>query len=131
MEAEPLAYLVDSVIFIDHFNDIEAATVWLARHHAQAAVSVITRAEVLAGFDRRRARRAVRLLDRFPTLVIDRAIADRAARLRRQFRWKMPDAFQAALAKHHRLRLVTRNTKDFPPARYAFVLVPYKLGNEQ
>src|SRR5437016_764279 len=30
------------------------------------------------------------------------------ATLRRRYRWKMPDALQAAVATHHKLRLATR-----------------------
>jgi hypothetical protein len=89
---------------------------------------VITRAEVLAGFDPAGMAAAAGLLDRFPTLGIDRPVADLAARLRREHRWKIPDALQAALASYHSLGLVTRNTRDFPPDRHAFVVVPYVLG---
>jgi hypothetical protein len=120
--------LLDSVILIDHFNGVAAATAFLADRHLEAALSVITRAEVLAGFPSvDRAAKAATLLDRFPTLGIDRSIADLAAALRREHRWRLPDAFQAAIAQHHGLKLVTRNTRDFPPARFEFVLVPYKL----
>jgi len=120
-----LRYLLDSVILIDHFNGIAAATAYLGETRGEAAVSVITRAEVLAGFGPADAGLAAALLDRFPTLDIDRPIADLAARLRHDLRWKMPDALQAALARHHGLHLVTRNTRDFPPDRYPFVVVPY------
>ena len=120
--------LLDSVILIDHFNGVPAAGAYLASTRGEAAVSVITRAEVLAGFDAADAALAAALLDRFPTLGIDRTIADLAARLRREVRWKMPDALQAALARHHGLRLATRNTRDFPAGRFAFVEVPYSLG---
>lgn len=95
----------------------------------RAAISVITRAEVLAGFDPEGATIATRLLDRFPTFIIDQAIADLAAHLRREYRWKMPDAFQAAIAKYHALQLVTGNTRDFPPDRHAFVVIPYTLSH--
>jgi predicted nucleic acid-binding protein len=122
-----LRYLIDSVILIDHFNGREAATRWLFRTAGDAAVSVITRAEVLTGFDAEAAPAALGLLDRFPTLAIDRPVADLAARLRREHRWKMPDALQAALSSYHSLTLVTRNTRDFPPDRFGFVLVPYVL----
>jgi len=120
-----LRYLLDSVILIDHFNGIGEATAYLGETRGEAAVSVITRAEVLAGFDAADAGLAAALLDRFPTLDIDRTVADLAARLRHDLRWKMPDALQAALARHHGLHLVTRNTRDFPPDRYPFVVVPY------
>jgi predicted nucleic acid-binding protein len=91
------------------------------------AISVITRAEVLTGFEGRDRQLARRLLDRFPLLIIDRPIADLAATLRRQNRWKMPDALQAAIARHHKLKLATRDTDDFPPKRYRFVIVPYTI----
>jgi predicted nucleic acid-binding protein len=122
-----LRYLLDSVILIDHFNGRAEATdclVWMA---GESALSVITRAEVLTGFGEGSAEVASILLDQFPTLGIDMAVADLAARFRREHRWKMPDAFQAALAHYHGLTLVTRNTKDFPPERYPFVKVPYVL----
>ena len=119
--------LLDSVILIDHFNGMAAATGYLSAHHSDAAISVITRAEVLTGFERHAARKAARFLDCLPTLGIDQAIADRAAALRRKYGWKLPDAFQAAIARQHGLRLVTRNRRDFPPQRHRFVVIPYGI----
>ena len=123
-----LSLLLDSVILIDHFNGRLEATRYLSRVGGTSALSVITRAEVLAGFDPVGTALAVRLLDRFPTLGIDTAVADLAARLRREHRWKMPDALQAAVARHHGLDLATRNTRDFPPEAHSFVVVPYALS---
>lgn len=125
-----LSYLVDSVILIDHFNGIEAATRFLTENHSTAAVSPITRAEVLTGFEPGGDDAARALLDRLPTLPIDREIADRAAALRREHRWKLPDALQAAVARYHGLRLVTRDADDFLPERHDFVLIPYRLEPE-
>lgn len=119
--------LLDSVILIDHFNGIAAATRYLAEVRAEAAISVITRAEVLSGFRGGAERKGRQFLDCFPTLAIDQAIADAAAVLRRRHRWKLPDAFQAALARVHRLKLATRDRKDFPPERHRFVVVPYRI----
>lgn len=122
-----LNYLLDSVVLIDHFNGIEAATAFLAGRGSRCAVSVITRAEVLAGFDEAGAALASGLLDGFPALPITAEIADLAASLRRTQRWKLPDALQAAVAAHHGLTLVTRNTRDFRPGGMPEVLVPYRL----
>jgi predicted nucleic acid-binding protein len=116
--------LLDSVILIDHFNGVAAATNYLAAHYPDAAVSVITRAEVLTGFEQRVAGKAMRFLDCFPTLGIDQATADLAASLRRDHGWKLPDAVQAAIAQQYGLRLVTRNARDFPPQRHRFVVIP-------
>jgi predicted nucleic acid-binding protein len=121
-----VSVLLDSVILIDHLNGIAAATRYLGSMGG-ASVSVITRAEVLAGVSAKDASPVLRLLDRFPTLPIDRAAADLAAELRRQYRWRLPDAFQAALAQLHGLKLATRNTRDFPPQQHAFVVVPYSV----
>ncbi len=119
--------LLDSVILIDHFNGVAAATNYLSEHHPDAAISVITRAEVLTGFEPRAASKAAQFLDCFPTLGIDQATADLAAALRRDHGWKLPDAFQAAIAQQHGLRLVTRNRRDFPPQRHRFVVIPYDV----
>lgn len=65
-----LTRLLDSVILIDHFNGIDRATRYLAAASGTCAVSVVTRAEVLAGFDLADESLALPLLRRFPTLGI-------------------------------------------------------------
>ena len=47
-----LKFLVDSVILIDHFNGIDAATSYLRSVAKQARISALTRAEVLVGLAR-------------------------------------------------------------------------------
>jgi len=123
-----MSVLLDSVILIDHLNGRSAASTFL-RKVEDASISVITRAEVLSGVDSDAANSVRRLLDHYPTLPIGIEIADLAAELRRSHGWKLPDAFQAALAQHHSLKLATRNTRDFPPGKYPFVIVPYRLSS--
>jgi predicted nucleic acid-binding protein len=119
-------FLVDSVILIDHLNGVVKATNWLKSHSGgEAVISVITRAEVLAGATEKEKHLVMGLLDKFECLPLEPRIADSAAELRRAKGWKLPDAFQAALAIENSLDLVTRNTKDFNPAKNDFVLVPY------
>lgn len=115
------------MILIDHFNGVAAATAFLVDNGENAAVSVITRAEVLAGFGAAQVPLARELLDGFPSLPITVEIADRAAALSHSQRWKLPDALQAAVAEHHRLVLVTRNTRDFQPGGADEVVVPYRV----
>jgi predicted nucleic acid-binding protein len=122
--------LLDSVIVIDHLNGVDLATEYLRQVGPNAHVSAITRAEVLAGVPAAKAARVRALLDALPLVVIDAPVADLAAELRRSFRWRLPDAIQAAVAIHHGLRLATRNTKDFPPRRHDFVVVPYELRRQ-
>jgi predicted nucleic acid-binding protein len=119
--------VLDSVILIDHFNSVDQATAYLQQVGEGAAITAITRAEVLTGFDTADVPLASALLSRFRLLVIDGPIADLAAQLRREHRWKLPDALQAAAARQNGLRLATRNTKDFPPERFPFIHVPYTL----
>ena len=123
-----MTHLLDSVILIDHFNGFKKATEYLTTIHPSAAISVITRAEVLVGFNEEDdPKRAIMLLNSFPNLDLTLQIADLAAQLRRRHRWKLPDAFQAAIANYHGIRLATRNTKDFDPDRFDFVTIPYSL----
>jgi predicted nucleic acid-binding protein len=119
--------LLDSVIVIDHLNGVGEATAFLRAQGGAAAVSAITRAEVLAGCAPLEAPRVASLLDRYRFLPMDAPIADEAARVRRDTALKLLDAIQAAFALRHGLRLATRNTKDFAPARFPFVFAPYRL----
>jgi predicted nucleic acid-binding protein len=119
-----LSVLLDSVILIDHLNGVLAATRYLESLQ-EANISVITRAEVLAGLTQAAVPAVMEWLDRYPTFVIDRRTADLAADLRRLHKWKLPDALQAAVAQQHGLQLATRNTRDFSPRRHSFVVVPY------
>jgi hypothetical protein len=121
------AVLLDSVVVIDHLNGIEPATAYLREVAERAAISAITRAEVLSGVDPDGWRAIRRLLDRFRLVPIDAPVADRAAGLRHRHRWRLPDALQAAVALEHGLRLATRNTRDFKPDQHDFVVVPYTL----
>ena len=121
-------YLLDSVIIIDHFNGVEAATDFLAANGGDCSISVITRAETLARFTSESEPLARELLDSFATLPVTVEVADAAARLRRTQRWKLPDAIQAAIALQEGLTLVTRNTRDFRDNGPVSVEIPYQIG---
>ena len=106
--------LIDSVIIIDHLNGMKKASRYLLDlDPAATAVSVITRAEVLAGLEEENKSNTKALLDMYVTLIIDLSISDLAAELKKKYRWKLPDAFQAGLALYHKIKFSTRNTKDF------------------
>ena len=120
--------LIDSVILIDHLNGIEKATRFIAKlDPLETAISVITRAEILTGLDEDQQAEVIPLLDQYQLLIINKPIADLAANLRRKYGWKLPDAFQAALAQNHKVKLSTRNTKDFNPQKHDFVEIPYTV----
>lgn len=121
--------LIDSVILIDHLNGIPEASDWLAGEGwDRLAISAITRAGVLAGAAGEEVVLIGHLLDSFPCLPLDAETADRAASIRRETRLRLLDAFQAALAEVHNLKLVTRNTRDFPREKFEYVVIPYELN---
>lgn len=103
--------LVDTDIFIDHLRG--AVELKPGRHRLQ--YSVITRAELFAGATGTDL--AARVLAPFREIPVDRAIAERAGRLRRESGLRLPDALIAATALEHGLRLATRNKQHFDPVR--------------
>lgn len=128
MEFSMIERLIDSIILIDHLNGIEKATRFIIDlDPLETAISVITRAEILTGLDEGQQPKVIQLLDQYQLLIVDKPIADLAAKLRREHRWTLPDAFQAALAQHHKIKLTTRNLKDFNPQEHDFVEIPYRL----
>ncbi len=103
--------LIDTDIFIDHLRGANELRPGRHRLH----FSVITRAELLAGNS---ASDAVNLLlSPFREIPVDRAVAERAGRVRREAGTRLPDALIAATALEHGLGLVTRNRKDFENVR--------------
>ena len=94
-----LTILLDSVILIDHLRGISQATGYLRSVRGEAAISVITRAEVLAGVSSPDYDQVVQLLDSYSNLAIDAAIATLAAELRRQHKWKLPFSGRASHAR--------------------------------
>jgi predicted nucleic acid-binding protein len=104
-------YLIDTDIFIDH---LRGARTFDPKSH-RVHYSVVTRAELFAGS---RGSDAVRtVLSPFREVEIDRAIAERAGRVRRETGIRLPDALIAATAVERKLSLFTRNRSDFEKVR--------------
>lgn len=103
--------LVDTDILIDHLRG--AAELKAGSHRLH--YSVITRAELFAGTTGTDL--ATRLLAALREIPVDRAIAERAGRIRRESGLRMPDALIAATALERTLRLATRNRKEFQLVR--------------
>ncbi len=120
-------YLLDSTALIDYMNGIKPAIAWISGlSPGEACVSVVTRAEVLT--------KAVKdwelvshFLDEYDCLPVGPEDADIAAGLRANYRIKLPDAFQAALAQNHELTLITRDTTDFKKIPHLRYKTPYKI----
>ena len=103
--------LVDSDVFVDHLR----GTVALAAGRHRLHYSVVTRAELFAG--NTATNLASQLLAPFRELPVDRAVAERAGRVAREFGTRLPDALIAATALEHGLGLVTRNVRHFESIR--------------
>ena len=101
--------LVDTDIFIDHLR----GTAELRPGKHRLYYSVVTRAELFAGTSA--TARASLLLSPFRELPVDREVAERAGRIRRETGIRLPDALIAATALENGLSLATRNRKDFEP----------------
>lgn len=103
--------LVDTDIFIDHLR----GAVELRSDQHRLHYSVITRAELFAGSEGTGL--AARVLAPFREIAVDRSIAERAGRIRRESDLRMPDALIAATALERHLSLATRNKKHFEAVR--------------
>jgi predicted nucleic acid-binding protein len=103
--------LIDTDVFIDHLRGAAELRPGRNRLH----YSVITRAELFAGNTATGS--ASQLLAPFRELSVDRAVAERAGRVAREFGLRLPDAIIAATALEKGMQLSTRNTKDFESVR--------------
>ena len=117
--SEPVAdLLVDTDVFIDHLRGARELRPGRNRLH----YSVITRCELLSG--------AVgsalvqQLLEPFRELAVDRPVAERAGRIRRETGIATPDALIAATAIENGLTLVTRNRRHFQLVRQLRIREP-------
>ena len=103
--------LIDTDVFIDHLRG--AVKLSPGRHRIH--YSVVTRAELFAG--NAATDLSSRLLAPFREILVDRAIAERAGRIVREFSVRLPDALIAATAIEHELSIVTGNRNHFQPIR--------------
>src|SRR2546423_6574455 len=99
--------LVDTDVFIDHLRGAAELKAGRNRLH----YSVITRAELFAGNSA--SDLTMRLLGPFREISVDRSIAERGGRIRRETGIRLPEALIAATALERGLILTTRNIRDF------------------
>jgi len=99
--------LVDTDVFVDHLRGAHQLSPKRHRLH----YSVVTRAELFAG--NTATDLVTTLLAPFREIPVDRVIAERAGRIRRDTDIRLPDALVAATAIEGRMGLATRNQGDF------------------
>lgn len=117
--------VIDSNILIDYLRGVPAARDELARYE-RTSVSVITWIEVMSGATPDEEPIVRQFLDGFELREVTAGIAERAVRLRRSGKVRLPDAIIWATALELGQMLVTRNTRDFPLDDPG-VRVPYRL----
>ena len=119
-----MSALFDTNILIDYLSGVRAARSEMKRY-GDAAISVITWTEVMAGALPEHEVETRAFLAIFHQLPITSEISERAVVLRRQWKLKLPDAIILATAQISGRLLVTRNTKDFPEDEPG-IRVPYR-----
>jgi predicted nucleic acid-binding protein len=100
--------LVDTDVFVDHVRGARRLMV----NGDVVSYSVVTRCELFAG-SRTDEEALHTLLAPFDEIPVDRSVAERAGRVRRETGTRIADALIAATALEHGLTLVTRNARDF------------------
>ena len=123
--------LIDTDILIDHLRKNIAALDFLSSAlggNPSVFLSVISRAEILAGIRKGEAEVVDSLFQVIPSITVDDAIADRAGSYLRKFgkshNLNIGDALIASTAREMGLSLVTKNVKHFP-MRDIEIIRPY------
>jgi hypothetical protein len=113
--------LLDSNVLILHLRKRGSASDFLLQwgREDNLCISVVTRAEIIAGMRPREEMLTIELLGAMPSESVTPSIADRAGRLiynlvRNGVRLSFPDALIAATALEHNLILVTTDARHFP-----------------
>ncbi len=115
-------YLLDTDILFLHLRDhpdMTASPIRWSKTSVLYNISMLTRAEVLAGMRPHEESCTMELLESLTSIVVDEAVADQAGRsiyqyARQGIQISFPDALTAATALQHDLTLVTTNFKHFP-----------------
>lgn len=116
----------DTNILVDYLNGIPAAKRELEQYE-EVTISLVTWMEVLAGADDAKEEAVARdFLSQFNIQSLDKSVAERAIKIRRQHKLKLPDAIIWGTAMELGWMLVTRNTRDFP-ATNPGIRVPYRI----
>ena len=115
--------LLDTDVLVDNFRGARRLTLG----SKPLAYSVVTLCELFAG---QYVDEAVVLATLGPcvAITVDRAIAERAGRIRRLTGIRTPDALIAATAVFHELELVTRNVRDFGRVDRLVIRDPRAIG---
>ena len=116
----------DTNILIDYLNGLRKAKIEL-ENYTTCVISVISWMEVLVGCKNEQEEIVVKsFLHRFEVSDITQTIREKAVKIRREMRLRLPDAVILATARILEVPLVTRNTKDFSH-NLIDVKIPYRV----
>lgn len=119
--------VVDTSVVIDYLNGVRGAARELERYDG-VTISVVTWMEVMVGVREESEEPLVReFLATFGVHGVDSAVADRAVRIRRARRIRLPDAIIEATARERGELLVTRNSRAFPRDDPSVRIPPYRV----
>ena len=117
--------MFDSNILMDYLNQVEPAREVL-RQHRERHISIITYIEVLTGVKEAQEEFITRrFLKKFKIIELNVEIADLTAKLRKEYRFKLPDALIVASSIKEDLMLFTRDNNLLN--KFSNVVIPYQL----
>jgi len=123
--------VIDTNVWIDALSGKLSAAGFLKIivQASWAGYSAITRLELfgLPGLEDEEERKITELLNPFPEITVDSRIIDRAIRVRKAKRIKVPDAIIAATALERECSLITRNIEDFKGIAGLVVIDPHAV----
>lgn len=110
-----MKFLVDTNIFIYHFNGDKTATTFLEKESGNYAISFVTFIELLSFPDLADdiSREIRNFLEELEIVTIDSSILEGCIKNRKHKKIKLADNIIAATAQTRKLTLVTRNISDF------------------
>lgn len=120
--------VLDTSILVDYLNEVPGAAQEIDRYD-QLAISVVSWIEVMVGTRPGEEEAVVRgFLATFELNHVDQQIAERATRIRRSRRIRVPDAIIEATARVRGELLVTRTTRDLPRDDPGIRIPPYQVS---
>jgi len=123
-------YLIDSDILIDYLRGVKKAYNFLLRENFKGKlwISVINVMEIYSGKDTKSPKKEKiinEFLNSFKIILINKEIAIKAGKIRREYQKPFADVIIAASALVYNLLLITRNKKHFVGIKNLKVISPY------
>lgn len=126
-----MRHLIDTNVWIDALSGKLNAPAFLkiTVQASWAGYSAITRLELFGypGLKDEEELKIIELLKPFIEIAVDSRIIDKAIRIRKDIRIKVPDAIIAATALENDCSLITRNVEDFRGIAGLDVIDPFTV----